>query len=377
MKISNVKKIAFASFVIAACAIFSGCQDVIYATIRKEVKLTDANIRGDIRSIVRFDNHFYLANGNIYKKSETSTSHGGWEKTSAPSGRVIKLAADKSNIYALVANSKEDEKEGENVPVDRVLYYSSNGSSWNKVTGITGFTSGVIPYKVGGNTVETILFCTNAINSDNRKAYFILRSENTSVGYVAYHLNGNSADEKWEKGTTNEPSVSNADTKPCCNKDKVSQSCVAVGSDVRFFWSTGSCTNETKSTDATVYYYGDGSTLKWGGATSGSKSAYASIYSMAYSSDFLLVGTTGGISHHPLADKVPGSYSRTFSTNADSTLSNAYTILTLMTVNPDLAEEKTIIYASQTYTGSGSNSAQFDHVCLWAYYPDRHEWNRE
>ena len=375
MKLLKAKKLVLASLAAVAVALVSGCQDVIYWNIRKEVTLKDANIKSDIRSIIRFKDQFYCANGNIYRKSNTSNSYGTWSKTGAPSGQVLKLAADKDYIYALVGISKDSSKDGENIPVRRELWCSSDGSSWSKVTGVYG--SGDIPYTVGGKTVETILFCTSAIDQSKRKAYFILRSENTSVGYVAYQLNGNSADEKWEKGTTNEPSVSNADTKPCCNKDKVSQSCVAVGNDVRFFWSTGSCTNESSSVAATIYYYGDGSTLRWGGNETGSVGAKAGILSLGVTKDYILVGTSSGITHHPLTEGVPGSRASNMPYNAEATLSAQYNILSILVVNPEKNETETAIYASQNYTGNGSNSAQFDHICMWAYYPERHEWNRD
>lgn len=356
MKLIKAKKLVLASLAAVAVALASSCQDVIYWNIRKEVTLEDANIKSDIRSIIRFKDQFYCANGNIYRKSNTSNSYGTWSKTGAPSGQVIKLAADSNYIYALVGISKDSSKDGENIPVRRELWYSSDGSSWSKVTGIG--SGGTIAYN---SKVPTILFGTNAIDPAHRKAYFRINEK-------VYELSKDSVTEL-TIGTAN------ADIKPTTS----SQSCVYVGSAVRFFNSTGSCTNESSSGgDATIYYYGDGSTLRWGGAKTGSVGAKAGILSLGVTKDFILVGTSSGITHHPLtAEGVPGSRASNMPYNAEATLSAQYNILSILVVNPEKNETETAIYASQNYTGNGSNSAQFDHICMWAYYPYRHEWNRD
>lgn len=359
MKILNVKKLAFV-FALAACgALFTSCQDIIYSNIRKEVKLKDASIKGDIRSIIRYKDDFYCSNGNIYHKSKNEERVGCWIKNPSPTGHVLKLAADSTYIYALVGISKEDYSEGENLPVRRELWYSDDGSNWKKMTGVYG--EGNIPYS---SSSKVYLFGTNAIKPENRKAYFILNGG--APGTRAYRLDGVGV-EVLEFGKDN------ASTKPTVD----SQSCIYCNGEVRFFKSTGSCTNETNTAAPTIYYYGDGSNLKWGGAQTGSVGAYASVYSLACTADYILVGTTSGISHHPLTNGKPGSSSREFPTNAEATMSAQYTILALLVVKPELNELGTIIYESQNYTGSGSNSAQFDHICMWSYYPSRKEWNRE
>ncbi len=362
MKLIKAKKLVLASLAAVAVALASSCQDVIYWNIRKEVTLKDANIKSDIRSIIRFKDQFYCANGNIYRKSNTSNSYGTWSKTGAPSGQVLKLAADKDYIYALVGISKDSSKDGENIPVRRELWCSSDGSSWSKVTAVYG--SGDIAYS---SSSRTYLFGTNAIKEANRSAYFILIGG--APGNRAYKLSGATAVGVLDWSTTN------ADTKPTTS----SQSCVYVGSAVRFFNSTGSCTNESSSGgDATIYYYGDGSTLRWGGAKTGSVGAKAGILSLGVTKDYILVGTSSGITHHPLtAEGVPGSRASNMPYNAEATLSAQYNILSILVVNPEKNETETAIYASQNYTGNGSNSAQFDHICMWAYYPERREWNRD
>lgn len=366
MKVKTVRKIAFASLLVLGAVLFASCQDVIYSNIRKEVELRSASVQSDVRSIVRYKKDFYVANGNIYHKNSAVNFIGGWAKTLSPNGAVLILAADSNYLYALVGVSRQDENEGENVPVRRELYYSSDGVFWHLVTGVYGF--GLIPYNSLG-VIETYLFCTNSIAEANRKAYFVLRGG--TAGYRAYELNGPSA-------TLMTTGLLDADIKPVVNPAAVSRSCVYFDGKVRFFTSTGSCTDETsKGNDATVYYYGNGSSVFYGGAKTGVVGARAAVYSMAYTSDYLIVGTTSGISHHLLSEKKPGPSSTTFTTNAESTLSSQYTVLAILVSEPEKTEMGTVIYASQNYTGTGSNSAQFDHICLWSYYPSTREWNRE
>ena len=367
MKVLTMKKMAFAFALLLSSAFFLGCQDVIYSNIRKEVSLRSSSVESDIRSIVRYKNNYYVANGGIYLKNSAVNIPGGWMRTFAPAGKVLKLAADSTYLYALVAISQEDQNEGENIPVRRELWFSADGISWGLVSGVYGF--GLIPYNVLGY-IETFIFCTNSIAEANRKAYFILRGGN--AGCVAYELNGQSA-------KILETGAADADTKPIVTTLAVSRSCVYCDGKVRFFASLGSCTNESSAGgDATVYYYGSGATLCWNGAKTGAVSARSVIYSIGYTADYLLVGTDSGISHHLLTSKlVPGASSTTFLTNAEATLSAPYTILAILVSDPDKTEMETPIYASQNFSGTGSNSAQFDHVCLWSYYPITREWNRE
>lgn len=370
MKNILVKKIVPLSALLLAALLFSSCQDVILDNIRKEVALEEGSITGDIRSIVRFKDCYYLANGGIrYKKNDTNY-YGAWLNAPAPNGQVIKLAADKNYLYALTGVSAEDQKEGVNIGKSRNLYYSEDGSTWKPVTDFAN--AGSMDYNKN-KPIGLYIFCTNTINEANRSAYLIVNStKDYGIADMAYKLNGDKISEM-ELGTVN------ADTKPISNKTLVSQSCVYCNGEVRFFTSTGSTTNETEFKEPTIYYYGYSSKLRWGGAISNSEgvSCKGGVLSVGVTADYILVGTDSGISHHPLNDSVPGAKTD-FTTNAEATLSSAYRVLSILVVRPELNEAQTPIYASQVYTGNGSsNSAQFDHIGLWAYYPSRGNWNRE
>lgn len=371
MKTFFVKKI-LPLFVLALSLMpFISCQDVIFDTIRKEVQLESGNIAGDIRSIVRFKDKYYLANGGIFWKHKDWKYYGSWVPGAAPNGQVLKLAADNNCLYALVGISVENEKEGTNVGSNRGVYYSNDGSAWNPVTGLGN--NGLIPYNSKA-IVYTYIFCTNSIKEENRMAYFALNTKTSQAGVAnkVYLLDGADVIDL-PLGTKD------ADTQPVNTAAIVSRSCVWYDGNVYFFSSNASTTNETDSALPTMYYYGFGNYLRWGGTSVNSVGVQckSEIQSLGVTADYILVGTNAGITHNILSKGVPG-LPVPFATNAESTLGAAYRVLSILVTNPELNETQTSIYASQVYVGNGSsNSAQFDHVGLWAYYPARGNWNRE
>lgn len=370
MKFNLFNKIVFACLLALSVLAFCSCQQVVFDNIRKEVELEDGMIAGDIRSIIRFKNRFYIANGGIYYKQTTWNFYGCWIKTFSPVGQVINLAADGKYLYALVGISEENTKEGKNEGVRRDLYCSEDGISWSLVSQFG--TKGSIAYNTK-YPISIYLFCTNTIDSSNRSAYVVVNDGTKGAVNKAYKLDGKTVSEL-------ELGVTDASKKPCSNPVLVSRSCVYYNGDVYFFNSTASTTNETNLSPATMYYYGFGTYLRWGGekVNSVGVSCEAVLQSLAVTADYLLIGTNAGIYHRKFTNKIPSLVSVDFTTNASSTLSAAYTVLSLLVVYPELTELKTPIYASQVYTGNGSsNSAQFDHIGLWAYYPNRGNWNRE
>ena len=379
MKFNFHKKNISAFLLALAVLLFSSCQEVVFDNIRKEVQLEEGKIAGDIRSIVRYGDYFYIANGGIYFKNKDWHFYGVWFPSQTPTtsktDHVLKLAADQNYLYALVGISVENEKEGENIGIAKSLYYSTDGSNWTLIKALG--TDGVIPYEKK-YPLYTYLICTNTINPANRKAYIIFNSTQFPELNSAYELNGENVKELELADLTTELNPIGGD-KPFSNAFIISRSCVWYNGKVLFFNSNAATTNETAASPATMYYYGNGSFICWGGASVNTVGiACKSVpVSMGVTSDFLLVGTDSGIVHHLFTNGIPGD-SFPFVTNAAATLSSAYIINSLLVAYPELSETQTPIYASQVYMGNGSaDSAQFDHVGLWAYYPERGNWNRE
>lgn len=356
-----LKKFFFSFALICAAFFLGGCQDIIFANIRKEVKLNDGTVSGTIRALIRFNHgsqeYIYLANGKaVYRKvnSKDVNDHkeGGWQKVcSGGSGGlgkyVVTLAADSGNLYALAADWDENTSKGQNRWYKRAIYASADGgTSWTEVKSIPTSPTGT-----GSDNVAVYLFCTNTIASANRHAFL-------NVGGIGYKLNGDSA-----------ALDSSADGKA---------SCVYLDG---LYFTTGyaSCTNETeKGNDATILYWSDGSGLHSGTKIEDSKDSKdrGSIYSLAVTKNYLLVGTTeSGIKHYSLnSDGSVGGEVRDFATNADAIMSSGYEVNTLLVVDPSKSETETTIYSAIDFVG---RSQQFDHVCIWAYYPWRGNWNRD
>lgn len=377
-----LKKFFFSFALICAAFFLGGCQDIIFANIRKEVKLNDGTVSGTIRALIRFNHgsqeYIYLANGKaVYRKvnSEKVNDHkeGGWQKVcSGGSGGlgkyVVTLAADSGNLYALAADWDENTSKGQNRWYKRAIYASADGgTSWTDVT-TDKIDIKTDPTKTGSDNVAVYLFCTNTIASANRHAFL-------NVGGNVYKLNGLDADKIYDK-----ESDKNSDEK----KDiKNAASCAYVGGKVKFapasstYYGSASCTDENRKSAGTTstWYYSDGSTLHWEGSVSGSTGVGSRIYSLAVAGDYLLVGTESGIKHYSLnSDGSVGGEVRDFATNADAIMSSGYEVNTLLVVDPSKSETETTIYSAIDFVG---RSQQFDHVCIWAYYPWRGNWNRD
>ncbi len=359
-----LKKIFFASVMIFAVFAFSSCQDVIYASIRKEVTLKDSSVEGVVRSIIRVSSggteYLYITNGGeIFRKPNSGNSadhsYGGWQKVCSnkdigSSDYIMALAADSDHIYAFVAWWDENTDKGQNRWNARAIYASADGKEWTEVRDID-----TDPTDTGDDNPALYLFCTNTIKNENRSAYF-------NYDGTGYKLNGTNA-------PTEEAAAKNAAS--CAYMDGVK---FAERSRTYYDYGSASCTNETNESDATVRYYSKDSTLYWDGAVKNSKKAGDYIYSLAVTNDYILVGTAGGIEHYKLnADGSVGG-EESFKTNADAIMSGGYEVNSLLVINPEKNETETAIYAATDFEG---RYEQFDHACLWAYYPERGNWNRD
>ncbi|MDE6350216.1 MAG: hypothetical protein K2K67_04350 [Treponemataceae bacterium] len=289
----------------------TACHDVIFDEIRKEVKLTDAQVSGDINSIVEFNGYLYVQNGNILRK-ELKNKDGTWtapydgqwttaSRTGMGSGIVIKLAANDSNLYALVARIEEDEDEGENIVAEQTLYTSTDGSNWTIVSGVTLTRTGNQLYSLDGSAY---------IRNDN-KIIYTLTGENATEGGVAYQIK------------------------------------------------TGAYTASDKTIykDGSVFYNNIGST----------------IYSIALTSDCLIVGTASGLKYVTISSPKEITVA-----NSASALSSYYEVHCVFAASPDRPAQDSDIYATAIFEGTSSNTgASADNQGLWAYYPGRGHWNRE
>lgn len=339
----------------------AGCKAPVFYEIMRDVAPEEATVNGVITSVTRYTSGTeeklvtFSSDGLIWKNAE-GTSHGQWSRfpySNQISGKIIKTAADKSNLYVVTITFHEDVEKGLNLPDAATLWCYNNGS-WGKVENT--------PKLLPGNFN---IFCTNDVEYNNRSAYL-------RIGNKVYELNGKTFNET--------------------NSTEGNYNSVVSGgnSSAIFFESTASVKNEK------YIYWGEGSKLYYSNNTSNPKAeenkklaldAGTDISCLAVTSDSLLIGrgdfsnsliSKGGIAKTSLTNGVPGNSLESFSTNATSQLASVYQIYTLLVANPEQTELEASIYASMGFKGSGSStSVSYDNIGLWSYYPARGNWNRE
>lgn len=336
----------------------AGCKAPVFYEIMRDVAPEEATVNGVITSITRYTSGTeeklvtFSSDGLIWKDAN-GTAHGQWScfpDSNQLSGKIIKTAADSSNLYVVTITFHEDVEKGLNLPDAATLWCYNNGK-WYEVK---------TPKLNPGNFN---IFCTNDVNNDNRSAYL-------RIGDKVYKLNGTTFNES--------------------NPQDGNYNSVVSGDNDIFFESTASVKN------GNYIYWGEGSKLYYSKDTSNPKAegnkklaldAGTDISCLAVTSDSILIGrgdfsnsliSKGGIAKTSLKDGKPGNSLESFSTNATSQLASVYQIYTLLVANPDQPELNASIYASMGFKGSGSStSVSYDNIGLWSYYPARGNWNRE
>ncbi len=352
----NLKTLALSLLFIPFIA---GCKAPVFYEIMRDVAPEEATVNGVITSVTRYTSSSdeklvtFSSDGLIWKDAN-GTAHGQWScfpDSNQLSGKIIKTAADVSNLYVVTITFHEDVEKGLNLPDAATLWCYNNGS-WGKVENT--------PKLLPGNFN---IFCTNDVEHNNRSAYL-------RIGDKVYKLSGTTFDES--------------------NPQDGNYNSVVSGENDIFFESTASVKN------GNYIYWGEGSKLYYSNNTSNPKAegykklaldAGTDISCLAATKDALLIGrgdfsnsliSKGGIAKTSLKDGVPGNSLESFSTNATSQLASVYQIYTLLVANPDQPELNASIYASMGFKGSGSStSVSYDNIGLWSYYPARGNWNRE
>jgi len=361
---AKMKKIFFYTVCItAAVSLFTltGCQGEIFNSIREEVELESSTITGDIHSLVRFTesstDYLFVENGDIYYKNASNSYHGAWTSDSnAPNDYTYMLASDSTYMYALGLTYTSDYTEGENVIDHKTLYYKSS---------VTGAWTAISGYESISSSTTVVLFGTNAPQASHRKAY-------VRIGSYVYSLNGSTL-----------TALTTGTTSGISTPSTTCVSCVYFGSSTYFFNYTASTTNETADTAATYMYYVNGDNVYYsadGSTWTSYDFSCDDVYSIAYTSDYFVLGTSGGLQEaaHSSAGVPTGGADDDSFANASSTLSSSYKVNVVLAVTPANAMLNTDVYGTANYSGTASStSAVFDNIGLWSYYPSRAKWNRE
>lgn len=440
-----MKKIILSTIIAIFTAFsFTSCYDAIFSSIRNEVPLEDGEINGYINSVVRYQKsekeYLYLQNGLIYykqiqDKSDNLTkneSHGTWKKDeTAPEGieysyydsefkgtYFFKLASDSTYLYALGYIPEYDESSSRNVPKEFILYCLDTDGSWKKVDEINNFIKQYIPkldedYYMMDASIQ--LFCTNTPKKENRKAYIRIGGGNPYQNSYSdkqeygteksdfangkcgiLELNGTSGSTFINAGTKKIGSLSNT------GAGKNTCSAIYANSRIYFLNNVAASTNETRNSDATYVYYGDGKTLRSFAVSdidnivseeTDGKVLYTSttgcddnIISLCATADSIILGTyESGAYRVKLSTEVAtkgAAETKTsdFTTNADDVMYDPYIVRMLFCTDPSIKETETgsAIYSSIQFRYTQSSaSASYSNVGLWSYYYARNNWNKE
>ena len=387
--------VSAAASLFCAAFLFTGCYDAVYQSIRNEIPLEERTVSGFINSIVRFtqgsDEYLFMQNGKISYKKADASYHGAWQEApNTPKGisfdfysssfsgtHFMKLAADTSNIYALGYEVEVGSINGRNVPKTVKLYCcSSVGGAWQEVSAvnakIAAYISGLSSYAYMTDA-SIHLFCTNAPQNNNRKAYIRIGGGGGKGTGEIFTLNGTGAGTPITAGTDGAGSNTH--------------SAVYYGSGVHFLDALAAGTDETSSAVAKYVYYATGDTLYSFPVTSSPTAAVSTnlstskdIISLAVTGDSILLGTNGNgifrVTH--ASDGKPASSKSEFQTNAQNVMYSPYIVRALFCATPDKNETQADCYSSVQfrYTAQGA-SADYSNVGLWSYYPSRGNWNKE
>ncbi|MCQ2586243.1 MAG: hypothetical protein MJ185_11690 [Treponema sp.] len=399
--------------------LFAGCFNPVFENIEKEVPLAKGKIAGTVNSIVRFDDaagaHLVCSNGEtvFYKNCGNTRSLNGdsvwisaknnsftgvaysYEQGEYLGQYILKTAADDKYVYVLTVEIC-DNGDGETSPSYYHLYYADvcpaeNGEwVWTPVEGAQAILN------EGGTSVT--VFSTNDVEVSNRKA-FLRGSKNT-----IYKLDSKVEDAIDASDITMGDGSS-------YSEDKTIKSALSLSdSEVVFFTTLASvkgadcyyyAVDDTSSKAGTTYNNTDIFMKKNGEAavqiykprSSSGKNDGKPVMSLAVTGDYLLFGCgeptssvtgDGGIYHLSLgkinseSSQAPLSDPDAFVTNADATLTQYYEIRSLLVEDPEQLELDASIYASITFKTAGNSiSVSYENKGLWAYYPERGNWNRE
>lgn len=310
--------ISFSVILICAlsCALFTGCFNPVFTSIRNEVALEDAEIYGFINSIVRFTDsdgkeYLYLQNGRIYYKQVSedddpsrltkNMSNKSWtrdsgipevkynyEKTEYSGWNVYKLASDSKYVYALCYQPWYNEDYSRNEPRKIRLFCASGvNSEWKEVTAINEAIEHYISkldhdmFMMDSNIQ---LFGTNAPKKEHRQAFIRIggnaRTSTDSADEIYWRPNyernygnreyGNYGIIKLDGESTGTSEADSTDTITAGKTIKAGTkgatyrtlSVYFANGDVHFSNHLAVATDETKNDDAKYVYYGDDKTLR-------------------------------------------------------------------------------------------------------------------
>lgn len=396
MKKSIINSI-FLSAAFACLVGFSSCHDDIYGAINNEIELNSSGLQGDMHSIVHYKDYIFTCNGDIfYKTNEPSTSkneyNGQWEKTTSPTSEkgdngipatTYFLASDSEYLYALTYIWFEND-DGENEPKTATIYATNSdpasGLVWTKVANISGGNYSFENAKVIFDNKYFSVADDNSVSVAKRKAYARIRATSAAT-YKLYELDGSSAPTEISNPTfVGESDSTNAISACYFNgKDYFSRYYgMTSNANCLYYTKTYTRSNNVNRNSSLYYITASDSSEKSVDLDAGG------LLSIAAAKDYILLGTSGGLARVAINEStgIPNGSTTKMAGNGGSVISEY--VFMVFVLNPNKkegsgsTEEGTDEYAASTIYGSiRSSSDSWDDTGLYAWYPAKHEWNRD
>lgn len=396
MKKSIINSI-FLSAAFACLVGFSSCHDDIYGAINNEIELNSSGLQGDMHSIVHYKDYIFTCNGDIfYKTNEPSTSkneyNGQWKKTTSPTSEkgdngipatTYFLASDSKHLYALTYIWFEND-DGENEPKTATIYATNSdpasGLVWTKVANISGGNYSFENAKVIFDNKYFSVADDNSVSVAKRKAYARIRATSAAT-YKLYELDGSSAPTEISNPTfVGESDSTNAISACYFNgKDYFSRYYgMTSNANCLYYTKTYTRSNNVNRNSSLYYITASDSSEKSVDLDAGG------LLSIAAAKDYILLGTSGGLARVAINEStgIPNGSTTKMAGNGGSVISEY--VFMVFVLNPNKkegsgsTEEGTDEYAASTIYGSiRSSSDSWDDTGLYAWYPAKHEWNRD
>lgn len=348
-------KILYTVLLILAIFTFSCTNEPIFYNIAQEVPLLDSVVKGNVYSIVEQGEYLYAANGKIFRKGKTqevTNNSNPWKLVDKPDGKIIRLAATDSYLYAL---SVADPINGSE---KYTIYVSPAGDklSWEAIS-VTGNVTAIFDNEAAPGTGKL-------------QAYY-----STKDGIFA--INGKTV------GTTNLKTETNfISTKKETNSEEEASFAVkaaTVGDITVFSDDLSFCSDREKYfykvDEKLIKYSTDGT--NWTKVSLEISDSASACYYENNESAWLYVGTkvikddSSGIQAVNLNNNIPTT---TVSEPVGKNIASCLDDTQVIGLYPFPYGSGNLYAASIIYNGTNafSNDNQ-----LWGFYPDRDSWNRE
>ncbi len=370
MKKTRIILSALAAIALTTTAV--SCHDNIYYLINQEVP-QQTGLGGDINNIIAFKGYLYTANSKVYKKvlkssSETGAYNYQWQEVKATcNGKKLEfihtLVADDTNLYCYATQWLQDKDKSLNIGYYKCLYTSTDGENWTQID-ISTVTNLKDDAHGSYSASPVVLF-------DNKKGDGKLTAVTGRKAYVRLTNNQDSSGSSQTKiYSLSGGSLGSATTAP-----ENTLTAINLGGADIFQQSPATTSNGTYG------YRSKGSMIEQinssGTVMASSELNSGTIYSMAATKNYILLGTSSGIYRVALdSTGKPANSVSGFDNNAQTLLTSRVPCVYVLDSSKD--EGSTDEYASMVIYGYlTSSSDSFNETGLYAYYPGRGNWNRD